>query len=208
MLVQHNERDTMRGGGRRGFTLIELLVVIAIIAILAALLFPVFAAARERARITTCASNLRQLGMSSRMYSQDNDEQLYRDTLLYNPHRGLVLAWTPYLRNDRVFYCPSASSSDSPTVFYSPANWTAGNLSYLYFNYSADTNAQRPQWLPAAHPISETDNPNRWLMTDWLQRNGPTAHKVGNKTLNYLCLDGHVKLLLQNPQGVFLEGEQ
>ena len=59
---------------RRGFTLIELLVVIAIIAILAAILFPVFASARESARRTTCVSNLRQLGMAAHMYAGDYDE--------------------------------------------------------------------------------------------------------------------------------------
>src|SRR5712671_3091395 len=59
---------------RRGFTLIELLVVIAIIAILAAILFPVFAAARERARLTACLSNMRQLGSALTMYVQDYDE--------------------------------------------------------------------------------------------------------------------------------------
>jgi prepilin-type N-terminal cleavage/methylation domain-containing protein/prepilin-type processing-associated H-X9-DG protein len=61
---------------RRGFTLIELLVVIAIIAILAAILFPVFARARENARRTSCASNLKQLGIGLMMYAQDNDETL------------------------------------------------------------------------------------------------------------------------------------
>src|SRR5260370_6629248 len=59
---------------RRGFTLIELLVVIAIIAILAAILFPVFARAREQARKTTCLSNMKQIGLSLGMYLQDNDE--------------------------------------------------------------------------------------------------------------------------------------
>ena len=61
---------------RRGFTLIELLVVIAIIAILAAILFPVFAQAREKARQTGCLSNTKQLGTASSMYMQDWDEQL------------------------------------------------------------------------------------------------------------------------------------
>ena len=59
---------------RRGFTLIELLVVIAIIAILAAILFPVFAQAREKARQTACLSNLKQVGTGLQMYSQDYDE--------------------------------------------------------------------------------------------------------------------------------------
>ena len=61
-------------GKRRGFTLIELLVVIAIIAILAAILFPVFASAREKARQISCASNERQLGLGIIQYVQDNDE--------------------------------------------------------------------------------------------------------------------------------------
>src|SRR5437016_5406048 len=61
---------------RRGFTLIELLVVIAIIAILAAILFPVFAQARERARMSACLSNMRQIGTGMMMYAQDYDETL------------------------------------------------------------------------------------------------------------------------------------
>src|ERR1700737_4207880 len=64
----------MKRNPRTGFTLIELLVVIAIIAILAAILFPVFAQARESARMTSCVSNMRQLGTALRMYSQDYDE--------------------------------------------------------------------------------------------------------------------------------------
>src|SRR3954463_10057123 len=65
---------------QNGFTLIELLVVIAIIAILAAILFPVFAQAREKARAISCLSNMNQLGKSTMMYVQDYDEQYY-------PHR-------------------------------------------------------------------------------------------------------------------------
>src|SRR6266516_2599720 len=62
---------------RRGFTLIELLVVIAIIAILAAILFPVFAQARDKARATGCLSNCKQLGTAVTMYAQDNDERFF-----------------------------------------------------------------------------------------------------------------------------------
>src|SRR5205085_11459278 len=67
------KRLTCRG---RGFTLIELIVVIAIIAILAAILFPIFAQAREQARKTACTSNIRQIGMALSMYVQDHDERL------------------------------------------------------------------------------------------------------------------------------------
>src|SRR5438874_107201 len=68
-------RRALRPGA--GFTLIELLVVIAIIAILAAILFPVFAQAREKARQTTCLSNLKQIGTATMMYVQDYDEKFY-----------------------------------------------------------------------------------------------------------------------------------
>src|SRR5688500_9143161 len=73
-----DKRTTMTNTGkfRRAFTLVELLVVIAIIAILAAILFPVFAQAREKARAAACLSNLKQLGLATAMYAQDHDELL------------------------------------------------------------------------------------------------------------------------------------
>jgi prepilin-type N-terminal cleavage/methylation domain-containing protein len=194
---------------RRAFTLIELLVVIAIVAILAALLFPVFAAARERARITTCASNLRQLGMAGHMYAQDFDELLYQSVTLYNPHLGLTRALAPYVETLDLFYCPSARGGPSPTLGDTAANRAAGNISYVYFNYTADVNPRRVQWLPASHPMVTDEKPNQWLMSDWLERDdGMSAHRVGNKTLNYLCVDGHVKLVLQNPRFVWQDGEK
>jgi prepilin-type N-terminal cleavage/methylation domain-containing protein len=79
---------------RRGFTLIELLVVIAIIAILAAILFPVFARAREKARQTSCLSNVKQLSLGMLMYTQDYDERLPRcDCNSY--HQGTCWAISP-----------------------------------------------------------------------------------------------------------------
>jgi prepilin-type N-terminal cleavage/methylation domain-containing protein/prepilin-type processing-associated H-X9-DG protein len=82
---------------KRGFTLIELLVVIAIIAILAAILFPVFGRARENARRTTCQSNLKQLGLGMVMYAQDYDE-IYPSAFSYNPSLGNAKAWDSFIQ--------------------------------------------------------------------------------------------------------------
>jgi prepilin-type N-terminal cleavage/methylation domain-containing protein len=106
---------------RRGFTLIELLVVIAIVAILAAILFPVFAQAREMARRTTCTSNLRQMGAGLMMYVQDYDETFmaanFNDSVFgFPPHTHryddgspifMVDVLQPYVRNLGMFYCPT-----------------------------------------------------------------------------------------------------
>jgi prepilin-type N-terminal cleavage/methylation domain-containing protein len=201
------EKKLRRWSSRYGFTLIELLVVMAIIAILSAIVFPVFAIVRERARLTTCMSNLRQLGMASRMYTDDYDGQLFPAMTLYNPHFGLTRAWLPYVKSEGIFYCPNASSSVEPTIAPTPENWAAGNIAYIYFNYIHDRNTYRPIWLPRGHLITDTGNPNRWLMTDWFQSNGETVHRLGKKTMNYLCMDGHVKMLLGQPRPIFQEGE-
>jgi prepilin-type N-terminal cleavage/methylation domain-containing protein/prepilin-type processing-associated H-X9-DG protein len=110
---------------RKGFTLIELLVVIAIIAILAAILFPVFARAREKARQTSCLSNLKQLGLGFMMYVQDYDETFD----FYDPGtadgaqtfasatgpRSCLQPWwvvtQPYTKNAQIYVCPSEPSS-------------------------------------------------------------------------------------------------
>jgi prepilin-type N-terminal cleavage/methylation domain-containing protein/prepilin-type processing-associated H-X9-DG protein len=106
---------------RKGFTLIELLVVIAIIAILAAILFPVFAQAREKARQSTCLSNLKQLGLGTGMYTQDYDETYVCAELYANGTGALVRppggtkcwagTWAnllyPYVKNVGVFGCLS-----------------------------------------------------------------------------------------------------
>jgi len=109
---------------RRGFTLIELLVVIAIIAILAAILFPVFARAREKARATSCLSNLKQLNLGYQMYCSDYDGR--RPPLRMYPAGGYtfpsgvnrpcyfwVEAIQPYIKNLQLWYCPSRDNTSS-----------------------------------------------------------------------------------------------
>jgi prepilin-type N-terminal cleavage/methylation domain-containing protein len=99
---------------RRGFTLIELLVVIAIIAILAAILFPVFAKAREKARQTKCLSNQRQIALACMMYAQDNDETL--------PTSGNV--WTSIGIDAKILTCPT--TGDTQPIGYSYNNFVSG----------------------------------------------------------------------------------
>lgn len=116
-------------GGRRagrGFTLIELLIVIAIIAILAAILFPVFARARENARRASCQSNVKQLGLALIQYTQDYDERL-------PIHNSGTATWTdelePYFKSVQILLCPSAKSTDGFTsVGGIKSNYVANNL--------------------------------------------------------------------------------
>jgi prepilin-type N-terminal cleavage/methylation domain-containing protein/prepilin-type processing-associated H-X9-DG protein len=104
---------------RKGFTLIELLVVIAIIAILAAILFPVFAKAREKARQTSCLSNCKQLALGILMYAQDYDECFPGTFTLSWPNDGNwpLIHWAqaiqPYVKNGQIVLCPS----DTPNAW-------------------------------------------------------------------------------------------
>jgi prepilin-type N-terminal cleavage/methylation domain-containing protein/prepilin-type processing-associated H-X9-DG protein len=96
---------------KKGFTLIELLVVIAIIAILAAILFPVFAKAREKARQTSCLSNLKQLGSSIAMYCQDYDEAYPRCWSADSSYWSSDKVIGSYVKNHNILYCPSIFQS-------------------------------------------------------------------------------------------------
>ena len=117
---------------RSGFTLIELLVVIAIIAILSAILFPVFAQAREKARQTSCLSNMKQIGLALMQYSQDYDELYPLATNEINPDDPTKapvymydITWVrtiqPYIKNTQVFVCPSTKTDLEPDSTSIPA---------------------------------------------------------------------------------------
>ncbi|RYX82083.1 DUF1559 domain-containing protein [bacterium] len=106
---------------RSAFTLIELLVVIAIIAILAAILFPVFAAARQKARDTSCLSNMKQIGLSVQQYVQDYDS-IYPIYYAYNSnpsagtvgHKGVEVLLQPYAKSTQLFKCPNDLGGPTP----------------------------------------------------------------------------------------------
>ncbi len=95
---------------KHGFTLIELLVVIAIIAILAAILFPVFARAREKARQTSCLSNVKQISLATLMYIQDYDEKMPRYHHTSSLNFTVQASIQPYMKNIQMWRCPSGAA--------------------------------------------------------------------------------------------------
>jgi prepilin-type N-terminal cleavage/methylation domain-containing protein/prepilin-type processing-associated H-X9-DG protein len=112
--------EIIRGHRYKAFTLIELLVVIAIIALLAAILFPVFARARENARRSSCMNNLKQIGLGMQQYVNDADETYPpgQPTNTAAPGDGATFATMllPYIKNEQIFMCPSASSKPLTTT--------------------------------------------------------------------------------------------
>jgi prepilin-type N-terminal cleavage/methylation domain-containing protein/prepilin-type processing-associated H-X9-DG protein len=122
---------------RKAFTLIELLVVIAIIAILAAILFPVFARARENARKASCQSNLKQIGLGFMQYSQDYDEKtvpMRNGFTLTSPGFSWSILIQPYVKSAQLLVCPSNNSNNLVSSSYQTApvllsytyNWAVG----------------------------------------------------------------------------------
>jgi prepilin-type N-terminal cleavage/methylation domain-containing protein/prepilin-type processing-associated H-X9-DG protein len=116
-----------------GFTLIELLVVIAIIALLAAILFPVFARARENARKTSCISNLKQVGLAFLQYTQDYDERfpsVGKSAVANLGAEGWALTVEPYFKSAQLLQCPSELRK--PNYVTSPYNATSYYTDYYY----------------------------------------------------------------------------
>ncbi len=183
---------------RQGFTLIELLVVIAIIAILAAILFPVFARAREKARQTSCLSNVKQLMLGVHMYAQDFDEYFvsswYSGGLAYPGLYQWDGAITPYIKNTQIFRCPSV-----PTQ----SRGYAINVCYYGGSGVSGISANSPYGKPMAYIqdasgtiflIDHTGGfeygwqyiSNQWTTyTNWTNRH--------NEGLNVGFCDGHAK---------------
>ena len=193
----------------RGFTLIELLVVIAIIAILAAILFPVFAKAREKARQASCSSNLKQLALGALMYAQDYDELLM--PLYYDvpDHMNWAVNFLqPYVKNMNVVECPSTKARsygwNQQYLNYRPMAALAVPAETVMFcdvkrcinssgGYSWNISLSAPSYfapstMPPAPFSDEDDLP---LADD--SHHSPRARGTHNGGPEVAFVDGHVK---------------
>lgn len=194
----------------RGFTLIELLVVIAIIAILAAILFPVFARAREAARTTQCVSNLRNIGTAMAMYAQDYDEihcPPRRGNISADPING-VMTWDrliqPYMKNLQIFSCPSDAYSPVVNTTAGPIKRSYTMPSYLGWEWGAgrffDVSLATIQYPAQTVALVDRDNCNNggWEHCSVGDGTNDVSYRH-NSRANFLYSDGHVKSLPGDP---------
>ncbi len=208
---------------RTGFTLIELLVVIAIIAILAAILFPVFAKAREKARQASCNSNLKQIGTAAQMYAQDYDE---RFPYAYHYHypggpdglRFWPFQLQPYMANWQIVICPSHEW----TYTYSNPDFTASYVIVAISQNRAGQSCERVAggrlalMQDAAGTIAFCDSTTAEIFGPWSGSTDPLVFtecttvpsynrvaEVHNDGANYTFVDGHAKWLKDTQPGMW-----
>ena len=186
---------------QKGFTLIELLVVIAIIAILAAILFPAFARARENARRASCQSNLKQIALGVKQYVQDYDEKFpprYAGTTATPSYMGWAVLIQPYTKSEQLFQCPS--DSIAPGTFSTlTSQGTSTAIDYIY-NYSLGESASGQGTVSEAainyssNTVMNGDWPadfDRAANFDNATNNTAKARHL--EGANYSFVDGHVK---------------
>jgi prepilin-type N-terminal cleavage/methylation domain-containing protein/prepilin-type processing-associated H-X9-DG protein len=183
---------------RRGFTLIELLVVIAIIAILAAILFPVFGRARENARRASCQSNLKQIALGIKQYVQDYDERFPLDGSGTGDTIGWAYIIQPYVKSEQIFQCPSDTVAPPSGADLATRAATAGFTDYWYngnlVTASGATGINEAQLTNSANTVLNGDGSG--VTTDAKSyRLTPLNKDIHFDGANYSFADGHVKWL-------------
>ena len=200
---------------RHGFTLIELLVVIAIIAILAAILFPVFAKARERARLSSCMNNMKQIGIAMKTYMSDYDDQYPMNRYADASHSagaagsldGSMNTWKtslkPLLPSGGVYRCPSNENGDKmdDTGRY-PISYAYNGGSFWEFlpdgTYGARTDADIKDPVATILVLeSKAGNPDigPWILDDGAQALQDSWFNTHGGTMNWLFADTHAKAM-------------
>ncbi|MFO7947164.1 MAG: prepilin-type N-terminal cleavage/methylation domain-containing protein [Armatimonadota bacterium] len=190
--------------GPRGFTLIELLVVIAIIAILAAILFPVFARAREKARQASCLSNVKQITLAALMYAGDYDEHLcpaknYGPVEYSDGEGGTRLAravWyrllQPYMKNREILQCPSADTQRDWDTYSSATNGYGYNR-FLGW-YDDVVNVAKIDYPSQTAMLADVGGYDNYLL--YYRHLGPDRRYISqrhNGGANFGFSDGHAK---------------
>lgn len=192
---------------RRGFTLIELLVVIAIIAILAAILFPVFARAQDKAKQAACASNEKQLGLAILMYVQDYDESMPFCPINGDPSTSVPGQILPYVRNQKLFECESAKATQYDYFPWKVAYFWNGCLMQVGYQVGLGEIGRPSEtvmmwetgsngWRSYARPCNASGLPDGWGQF-WHSTWGARIHTGGE---NMGFADGHVKWVKEENQ--------
>ncbi len=189
------------------FTLIELLVVIAIICILAGLLLPVMARARERGRLCGCRGNLHQCGLALNMYADDNGDIFPRAETNGNSHPELQEVNDSYMRSRNCWYCPAIEilAKWSADLENTDDNWAQCNIGYYYWSCNSAHSYTSPFSSMMPHRLTARDFGGCWLMSDvfgkYFWKNGaPFPHKMKKwSILTVLCLDGRVSTIRGRP---------
>ncbi len=190
---------------RKGFTLIELLVVIAIIAILAAILFPVFARARAKARQAACQSNFKQIGLALAMYYSDYDSRAPH-AIFWASVSGQIM---PYIKNTEIYICPADTGGD---VFKNACDHCGTSLAEMGTRWFPSTYTMNPYWrgqaedaltqaMDPAGLIVATDGRRCWVhYSSWCygteNKDRGCGAAIGvwhNEMTTVLYYDGHVK---------------
>ena len=215
-----SKRSLTMKSGKRGFTLIELLVVIAIIAILSAILFPVFAKVREKARQITCLSNEKQIGLGIMQYSEDNDET---NPYVFGNNGTPDSSWEtlvlPYIKSAGVFACPDDTYSRGATNVNSQGNSVPGTTPQIssysmvlaWGDWGGTYSASGSKLASITSPSTTIITCERWngyhfMDPGWAQdmwcndgeffggqNGGPAAATGHTGGSNYSFCDGHAK---------------